>query len=47
MEEADNLGVRNVCERIRRVYGDRGSLRYRKQENGFTVAQIQIAPINR
>ena len=47
MEEADSLGVRNVCERIRRVYGDRGSLWYRKQENGFTVAQIRIATIKK
>jgi len=39
---SDSLGIRNVYERIRMIYGDDGTLYYEKDENGCTVAVIRL-----
>ncbi len=38
----DSLGVKNVYDRIRRVYGAGGSLEYRRGADGWTKAIIRI-----
>lgn len=38
----DGLGIRNVCDRIRNVYGDSCELKYRITESGETEAQITV-----
>lgn len=39
---SDSLGIRNVSERIRMVYGEEGSLHYETDEAGCTVAVIRL-----
>lgn len=41
-KSADSLGLRNVFERIRMVYGEAGSLHYETDEAGCTVAVIRL-----
>lgn len=38
----DGLGIRNVCDRIRSVYGDNCELKYRITESGEVEARITI-----
>lgn len=42
IKSADSLGLRNVFERIRMVYGDAGELYYENDEAGCTVAVIRL-----
>ena len=39
---SSSIGVRNVWERIRIVFGERGNLHYEKDEEGHTMAIISI-----
>lgn len=40
--EGNSLGVRNVYERMKLVFGDDAELKYEKDENGNTVARFRI-----
>lgn len=40
--ETGGLGIYNVAERLRMIYGKKGSLTYEKDENGCTVAVVRI-----
>ena len=40
--EGNSLGVRNVYERMKLVYGADAELKYEKDEEGQTVAKLQI-----
>lgn len=42
VHEGDSLGVRNVYERMKLVFGDMAELKYEKDENGHTVARFRI-----
>ena len=39
---SDSLGIRNVYERIRMLYGESGDLIYEKDQDGCTVAMIRL-----
>lgn len=40
--EGNSLGIRNVYERMKLVFGDAAELKYEKDENGNTVAKFRI-----
>ncbi len=41
-EKSDSLGIRNVYERLKGVYGAKGNLTFLRNEDGHTVARITI-----